>query len=60
VKKIDARISIRLEGAGEPAVMALDENGYATSKPVGISGDGVKTPLVIQLAEDSIYHVVKR
>jgi hypothetical protein len=60
VKKIDARISIRLEGAGGPAVTALDENGYATSKPVSTSGDGVKMPLVIQLAEDSIYHVVQR
>ena len=60
VKKIDARISIRLEGAGEPAVIALDENGYATSKPVSISGDGIKAPLVIQLAEDSIYYVVQR
>jgi hypothetical protein len=60
VKKIDARVSIRLEGAGEPAVMALDENGYATSKPVSTSGDGIKAPLVIQLAEDSIYYVVQR
>jgi hypothetical protein len=58
VKKIDARISIKLEGAGEPAVIALDENGYATSKPVSTSGDGVKMPLVIQLAEDSVYSIV--
>ena len=60
VKKIDARISIRLEGAGEPAVIALDENGYAASKSVSTSGDGIKTPLVIQLAEDSIYSIVLR
>jgi len=60
VKKIDARISLKLDDVGKPTVMALDENGYATQKDVKTTGDGVKTPLVIHLAEDSIYHIIQR
>ncbi len=60
VKKIDARVSLKLEGAGKPTVTALDENGYGTKKAVMTSGDGIKTPLLIKLAEDSIYHVIQR
>ena len=60
VKKIDAKISLRLEGTGNPRITALDENGYATQKTVLTSGDGIKIPLKIQLAEDSIYHIVQR
>ena len=60
VKKIDATVSIRFEDAGKTKVTALDENGYATSKSVTTSGDGIKTPLVIQLAEDSVYHIIQR
>jgi len=40
--------------------MALDENGYATQKAVTASGDGIREPLVIQLAQDSIYHIIQR
>ena len=58
VKKIDARVSLKLEGSGKPTVTALDENGYAVQKAVTTSGGGTKMPLVIQLAEDSIYHIV--
>jgi hypothetical protein len=60
VREIDATVSLRLEGAGKPVVTALDENGYATQKPVTISSDGINTPLAIRLAEDSIYHIVQR
>ena len=60
VKKIDARVSLRFEDAGDPEVTALDENGYAAQKAVTVGGDGVTTPLVIELAEDAIYHVVQR
>ncbi|MFC1716536.1 hypothetical protein ACFL6S_22910 [Candidatus Poribacteria bacterium] len=57
VKNIDARVSLKLEGAGSPKVIALDENGYTTGKAVSVSGD---ISLVIQLAGDSIYHMIKR
>ena len=60
VKKLDIRVTLKLEGEGKPEVTALDENGYATKKAVVIHGDGVKSPLVIHLAEDSIYHIVRR
>ena len=60
VKKINATVSLKLEGADRPTVTALDGNGYATQKAVTTSGDGANTPLMIQLAEDSIYHVVQR
>lgn len=54
VKNIDARVSLKLEGAGSPKVIALDENGHAAGKVVTIDGN------VIQLAADSIYHIVQR
>lgn len=60
VKKIEARLSMRFEGEAVPTVTALDENGYATEKPVNISGDGVTPPVVIQLAADAIYHIIQR
>ncbi|MFC1719043.1 hypothetical protein ACFL6S_35655 [Candidatus Poribacteria bacterium] len=47
----------QLAGADKPTVIALDENGYATDRAVAVS-DG--TPLVIQLAGNSVYHIVKR
>ncbi|MFQ6130523.1 MAG: hypothetical protein ACE5R4_00655 [Armatimonadota bacterium] len=59
VRKIAARVSLALQGDGQPTVTALDENGYATGKRVVASG-GANQPLVIQLAEDAIYHVVQR
>ena len=34
MKNIDARVSLKLEGAENPKVIALDENGYATDKAV--------------------------
>jgi len=60
VKEIEARLSMRFEGEGVPTVTALDENGYATQKPVKISGDGVTNLVVIQLAADAIYHIIQR
>jgi hypothetical protein len=64
VKEIEARLSMRFEGEGVPTVTALDENGYATQKPVNISGDEVTNPVVIQvviqLAADAIYHIIQR
>jgi len=44
----------------KPTVLALDENGYATSKEVIFSGDGTEKPLIIQLDDESVYHIVKR
>ena len=52
VKNIDARVTLKLEGAAK--VIALDENGYATDKAVAVDGN------MIHLAGDSIYHIVQR
>jgi len=58
VKHIDATITLKLPPGAKPRVIALDENGYATKKPVrtGTAGNA----LTIRLARDSIYHVVQR
>jgi len=60
VKKIQARVTLRLEGADKARAIALDENGYATDRKVAVKGDGVQAPLVVDLAEDAIYQVVVR
>jgi hypothetical protein len=60
VRKIAARLSLRLKGTGRPTVTALDENGYATDKKIKTSGDGIQTPLVVELAEDALYHIIQR
>jgi len=60
VKNMSASVSLSFEGASETKVVALDENGYASDKPVNVSGDGVHAPLVIHLAQDAIYHVIER
>ena len=57
------RAAVGLQFASEAAhvrVTALDENGYATDKPITTRGDGVDKPLMIHLADDAIYHVVER
>jgi hypothetical protein len=59
VRKIAAKVTLRSRTGGQPRVVALDENGYATSKPVQVSG-GAGAPLAVILAQDSIYHVVQR
>jgi hypothetical protein len=59
-KAIDATVRLKLTGDGATRIVALDENGYATEKPVETSGDGVQKPLVIRLRGDSLYHVVLR
>ena len=59
VRKIDARVALRLRGEGRAKVMALDENGYAT-RAVAVEGGQAGEPLVVTLSEDAIYHVVTR
>ncbi len=59
VKKIDARLTLRLRQPGTCRVIALDENGYATERPVGMSA-GSAGEIVVKLNEDSIYHVILR
>ena len=60
VKRIAAQVSLQLEGPAEARVIALDENGYATDKPIATRGDGIQAPLQITLAEDAIYHLITR
>jgi hypothetical protein len=60
VKKLAVTVALKLKGAGQPKVIALDENGYATDKRVVTRGDGVQGPLTIELAPDAIYHIVER
>lgn len=60
VQNIAASVSLSFDGPPAANVVALDENGYASDKRVTTSGDGVRTPLVIHLARDAIYHVIER
>ncbi|MGB2821717.1 MAG: hypothetical protein WBF17_12095 [Phycisphaerae bacterium] len=58
IKRIDASVTLKLAGGAKCKVTALDENGYATDKAVGVVGSlGGAT---IKLAGDAIYHVVTR
>lgn len=58
IRFIDATVMLRLASAGRAKVVALDENGYATDKPVQAAAEDAA--LKINLARDAIYHVVQR
>jgi hypothetical protein len=58
VKELDIRVQLRLDDTLQTRVVALDENGYATGQPVRIRASA--TALEIELAPDSIYHIVTR
>ena len=60
VRKLGIQVALRLEGTGDPRVVALDENGYATAKTVVTRRTGGEKSFAVQLAPDSIYHVVER
>ncbi len=60
VEKIQARITLDLDPGRKPAVKALDEHGYPRDVEVLTTGGADGAPLVIQLLEDSVYHVVLR
>jgi hypothetical protein len=60
IRKINVEVTLKLKGPGRPVVKSLDENGYARKKKVKTEGNGTSKPLVIQLAEDAIYHIVRR
>ena len=60
VKKNQTRISLSLSSCSQLQVIALDENGYPTDKSVEFQGGANGEPLSIQLAEDSVYHVIQR
>ena len=58
IRRIDASVTLKLTGAGKPKAVALDENGYATDKPVRLTAGAGKVK--IDLAPDAIYHVLTR
>ena len=58
IRLIDATVTLRLAAGGKCKVTALDENGYATDKPVQVTADAGS--LKITLACDALYHVVQR
>ena len=60
VKKIHATITLKLNRGRSPVVTALDPHGYPRSVKVATSGGAGGAPLVIQLQEDSVYHIVSR
>ncbi len=60
IRKIAARVRLRLEGEGPVKAVALDENGYPTDKPVRLSGPSADGSVEIELAPDAVYHVLLR
>ena len=60
VRRIDATVTLKLTGPGEPTAVALDANGYAAAgadrATIGRAGAAV----TVRLADDAIYHVVHR
>lgn len=59
VKRIEAKVTLRLRGAGRPKAVALDENGYPRQGAVpitGSSGEGY----TVRLSPDAVYHVISR
>ena len=60
VERIAARITIQSKGAKRLNVVALDENGCRTNKPVKLTGRDGAAPPTVELAPEAIYHVITR
>jgi hypothetical protein len=60
MRKVNARVALRLDGEAPIRVIALDESGYASARPVDVRGGAGGGPVEIELAEDAMYHVVIR
>lgn len=60
IRRIEARVSLKLRGADKPTVTALDECLCPTAKHVAIQQDGGNVPLVVQLSPDAMYHIIQR
>ena len=58
VQKIDAHVTLRLQGGSPKKVVALDENGYATEKTTEMRTDGPK--VIVHINESSPYTVILR
>lgn len=58
VEKIDAAVTLELDGSREVRATALDGNGYPREVSPRMEWDGNR--LRIDLVEDSIYHVIER
>ena len=58
VKKVAA--TVRFRGPAAAEVVALDENGYATDKPVNVALSPSGDSFEVRLAEDAVYHIVLR
>jgi len=58
VRRIDAAATLRLPGPAPVTVRALDENGYATDKPVPVTRTA--DAVTVRLAPDAVHHVLIR
>ena len=59
VRKIDATVTLALDGEVKSVqVLALDENGCATDRPVTFRAAG--GTVAVTLRDDAVYHVVSR
>ncbi len=60
VERIAARIAVRSKGAKRLNVVALDENGYRTNKPVRVIPRDWPAATTVELTPDAVYHVITR
>jgi hypothetical protein len=60
VKRIAAKVWLRTRAPSDVRAIALDGNGYATSKRVVIRPDAATSSVEIALDPTSLYHVVER
>ena len=58
VRKIDAKVSLKLPGGHNAKAVALDENGYARPKSPELKRDN--DVLELTLSEDALYHIIER
>ena len=60
VRKISGAVSVMLNEGDSINLIPLDENGYATQKPIPISRTSTKDVFVIPLQEDAVYSILQR
>lgn len=58
VRRVRATVTLKHRRPGALKVTAVDENGYATPKPVQVTEAAGRGAVSIRLAEDAVYHVV--
>lgn len=60
VELVDMTLTFRLDKSHRIEAIALDENGYKTSRPVQVDHDFLGEQIQIRLNDRSIYHVLQR